>query len=150
MPSFSNEPSPRGSPEKAARHLSSELQQLQVASLTEGLKSADWTERAHAASGAREGVSALAVALKDPCWEVRYCAACSLERMGPAARDAVPALVGALEDPEGGVRLHAARALGQIGPVARDAVPALGAALKDPDKDVRISAACAISRIASF
>ncbi len=66
MPSFSHEPSPRGSPEESNQQLSSEQPQLRIKYLIEGLK--------------------------DPNTEVRNAAASALGEIGPDARDAVPAL----------------------------------------------------------
>ncbi len=69
--------------------------------------------------------------------EIRWNAANTLGKMGPAAKKAVPKLVAAMKDPEPLVREHAAEALGEIGPDAKDAIPALTQALKDSDARVR-------------
>jgi HEAT repeat protein len=69
--------------------------------------------------------------------EVRWNAAQTLGKIGPAAKQATPKLVAALKDPEPLVREHAAEALGEIGPDAKEAIPELVQALKDPDARVR-------------
>jgi len=124
MPSFSssNEPGPRGSPQEPNnQQLSSQQQQLRIASLIEGLTNSNWDARDAAAS--------------------------ALGNIGPDAREAVPALVTALNDSKRDVRYEAAWALGNIGPDARDAVPALVTALNDPDAAIRRNAAEALSKI---
>jgi HEAT repeat protein len=69
--------------------------------------------------------------------EIRWNAARTLGKIGPAARGAVPILVEALDDRDALVREHAAEALGEIGPDAKSAIPALVKVLKDPDARVR-------------
>src|SRR5262249_47935892 len=88
-------------------------------------------------------VAALAAALKDPRYDVRFFATVSLMKIGPPAVEAVPALVAALEEPEEkrlgmNVAAFAAQALGNIG---APAVPILIAALEDPKGDVPMHAA---------
>ncbi len=69
---------------------------------------------------------------------VRWNAARTLQKIGPASGPAVPALVARmLSDPDPAVREHAAEALGPIGPAAHSAVPDLVKALDDPEPMVR-------------
>jgi HEAT repeat protein len=69
--------------------------------------------------------------------EIRWNAARTLAKIGPAAKEAAPMLVEAMKDPEPLVREHAAEALGCIGPEAKETIPELVKALKDPDAHVR-------------
>ncbi len=69
--------------------------------------------------------------------EIRWNAARTLGKIGPAAKETTPNLVAALKDSEPLVREHAAEALGEIGPDAKEAIPELIQALKDPDARVR-------------
>jgi HEAT repeat protein len=92
-----------------------------VASLVEGLHSADGDRR----------------------WR----AARTLGRIGPPAASAVPSLAAALSDPSGLVRMHAARALGRIGLAARPAAAALQRTTGDPDEQVRREAQQALGRL---
>jgi len=64
-----------------------------------------------------EATDRLVRLLRDPDWEVRYCAADSLRQLGSDAKSAMPSLKRVLDDPseEGTVRATAARALGQMG-----------------------------------
>jgi hypothetical protein len=91
MPSFSHEPSPRGSPTEPNQQLSSQQSQLRIASLIERLTNADLNVRSEAAT--------------------------AVGKIGPDARDAVPALTALLQDPNEEVRKVAATALEKINPV---------------------------------
>lgn len=69
--------------------------------------------------------------------EIRWNAARTLGKIGPAAKEAAPKLVEAMKDPEPLVREHAAEALGDIGPEAKETIPELVKALQDADARVR-------------
>jgi HEAT repeat protein len=89
---------------------------------------------------ARNAVSILAEALKDPAAAVRGVAGALLQKVGPDAREAVPALLRLLKDADREARLHAAAALGDIDPTAAGVPDALVAVLKDADAEVRQAA----------
>jgi HEAT repeat protein len=69
--------------------------------------------------------------------EIRWNAARTLAKIGPAAKEAAPMLVEAMKDPDPLVREHAAEALGCIGPEAKETIQDLVKVLKDPDARVR-------------
>jgi HEAT repeat protein len=143
-----------------------------VTVLLAALKEPAWNVRASAAvslsqyaetAAAPQVAAALSEALRDEHRWVRYAAAKSLEKLGPAAGGALPALTAALRDRDGrpiewpawpeplsaeekamaegmnktldNVRVcdAAAAALGAVGPAAGSAVPALVEQLKDPN-----------------
>lgn len=91
--------------------------------------------------------SIVALLQKDSDSEVRWNAARTLGKIGPAAEIAVPELVAALKDTDALVREHAAESLGDIGPGAAAAVPALVKVLKDPDARVRRDAVRSLGQI---
>lgn len=68
---------------------------------------------------------------------VRWNAARTLGKIGPAAKSAIPTLIAVLKDSEVLLREHAAEALGDIGPDSAEAVPHLIPLLKDEDSRVR-------------
>jgi HEAT repeat protein len=80
---------------------------------------------------------------KDP--NMRYYAAESLGRFGPAGLAAVPDLIAALKDESQMVRMGVAYALGELG--SPEAVPALQEASKDPANEVRVAAVTALQQI---
>jgi HEAT repeat protein len=80
--------------------------------------------------------------------EIRWNAARTLGKIGPAAKESIPALEATMKgDQDPVVREHAAEALGDIGPEAKEAVPALALALKDPDARVRRDAVRSLGQI---
>jgi HEAT repeat protein len=81
--------------------------------------------------------------------EIRWNAARTLAKIGPAAKEAAPRLVAAMKDPEPLVREHAAEALGEIGLDAKETIPALVEALKDPDARVRRDAVRSLEQMGS-
>lgn len=92
------------------------------------------------------GVPALTDALKDADPGVRWSAAESLGRIGPASKSAVPALAAALEDKD--IRSIAADALAGIGPDAKPAVPGLVKIIRtEKEPSLRHTAAVALVRI---
>jgi len=92
------------------------------------------------------GVAVLTGALKDPDAGVRWAAADSLGRIGPAAKSAVPALAAALEDKE--IRSIVADALAGIGPEAKQAVPGLVQIVRnEKEPSLRYTAGVALVRI---
>lgn len=92
------------------------------------------------------GVPGLSGALKDPDAGVRWAAAESLGRIGPAAKSAVPALAAALEDKE--IRSIVADALAGIGPEAKPAVPGLVQIVRnEKEPSLRYTAGVALVRI---
>jgi HEAT repeat protein len=96
-------------------------------------------------------VPALAVALDDAEWKMRFNAASAMSWIalnnGPQAASAIPVLEKALSHRDETVRHYAAQALGHIGPAAAAAVPKLRGALGDESGSVRHSAAQALGRI---
>ncbi len=92
------------------------------------------------------GVPALTEALKDADPGVRWSAAESLGRIGPASKAAVPALAAALEDKE--IRSIVADALAGIGPDAKPAVPGLVKIIRtEKEPALRYTAGVALVRI---
>jgi len=92
------------------------------------------------------GVDSLTGALKDPDAGVRWSAAESLGRIGPAAKSAVPALTAALEDKE--IRSIVADALAGIGPDAKPAIPGLVQIIRnEKEPSLRHTAGVALVRI---
>jgi HEAT repeat protein len=97
---------------------------------------------------AKEAVSALLTARRDPDPGVRLAAACALAHCQPdQATDVVPALIKALNDPDWAVRGAAAQSLGIIGGPAKKAGPALQLLLQDPIRLVRQEAATALREV---
>jgi HEAT repeat protein len=93
-------------------------------------------------------VPALAELLRhDADAEVRWRAAYTLVRIGPAAAGAVAELGEALRDPSPKVREGAAYALSAIGPAARPAQAALRVALNDNDPHVRFRVSKALEKL---
>jgi HEAT repeat protein len=83
----------------------------------------------------------------DPDVEVRWNAARTLGKMGPAGKEAVPQLIDGLKSKEDLIREHAAEALGDIGSEARAAVNELAKTLRDPVMKVRRDAARSLGQI---
>jgi HEAT repeat protein len=84
-------------------------------------------------SAAKAAVPNLIEVLKgDSNSRMRWEAARTLGKIGPAAKPAVSALIQATMDHDALVREHAAEALGDIGPEAAEGIPALIVALEDP------------------
>jgi HEAT repeat protein len=81
--------------------------------------------------------------------EIRWNAARTLGKIGPAAKEAVPDLIAALKDSDALVREHAAEALGDIGPQAKESISALEKVLKDPDARVRRDAVRSLGQMGS-
>lgn len=79
--------------------------------------------------------------------EIRWNAARTIGKIGPAAVSAVPALVACLKDEAATVREHSAEALGDLGPPAGDGVPGLVAVLDDPAPRVRRDAVRSLGQI---
>ncbi|MDB5392237.1 MAG: repeat-containing protein [Planctomycetaceae bacterium] len=69
--------------------------------------------------------------------EVRWSAARTIGKIGPASLSAVPVLIAHINDEAPTIREHCAEAIGDIGPTAVEGVPALIVALKDVDQRVR-------------
>jgi len=98
-----------------------------------------------------DAVDALTTALGDPSDHVRWSAAWSLARMGPAAEAAVPALLDRLKDPARKVRASLPSALIKVvSQGSHDAIiPALSRLKGDDDKLVRKRAATALRKLKS-
>ena len=79
--------------------------------------------------------------------ELRWNAARTLGKMGPAGEPAISVLVEHLKDETATVREHSAEALGDIGPGAAESVPALIAVLNDPAFRVRRDSARSLGYI---
>jgi len=69
--------------------------------------------------------------------EVRWNAARTIGKIGPAALSALPPLLVSINDAESNVREHSAEAIGDIGPTAAEGIPALESALTDVNDKVR-------------
>jgi HEAT repeat protein len=94
---------------------------------------------------ARAAVPHLIEALEDADVQVRWDAAKTLGKIGPAAGAAVSALAALANDPSDAlVRQYAVGALGRIGKNAKGAVPSLIHALKESSMDLHVKAAEAL------
>jgi len=110
------------------------------------VKSKKVDERADAAKSlgdikAKEAITCLASALKDPEEDVRWNASYSLEEISPDAKEAIPALKEALKDSSGHVRLNAASALHKMGTPKEELIAPLRDLLQSSDPLMRINAA---------
>lgn len=111
--------------------------------LTELLKTKHGVVAARALSEYRGAASSSLPSLlellrdKSQLTEVRWNAARTSGKIGPAALSAVPDLIDAMTDKEPTIREHSAEAIGDIGPVAAEGVPALIKVLTDDDPRVR-------------
>jgi HEAT repeat protein len=92
-------------------------------------------------------VSALRIALRDPCGLVRHAVAMSLGSLGPEAAAAVPELIWLVQSDHSYVRYEAVLALTAIGPAARAALPALRAARSDAREPLRFAIDKAIAML---
>lgn len=109
-------------------------------------KSKKVDERADAARSlgdlkAKEAITCLASALKDPEEDVRWNASYSLQEISPDANEAIPALKEALKDSSGHVRLNAATALHKMGTAKEELIAPLRDLLQSSDPLMRINAA---------
>lgn len=123
-----------------------------VASLASRLKTGDRELVIRPLSGfgaaARDAIPDLIEILtSDSSSHMRWEAARTLGKIGPAAKSAVSALIQATMDHDPLLREHAAEALGDIGPDAAEAVPALVVALEDPETKVRRDAVRSLGQI---
>lgn len=89
-------------------------------------------------------IPALAAALHDTSWGLRWRAARALGKLGEPA---VPALVEVLDDEDPAVRRSAAEALGEMGEIASPAIPALVEMLEHPAWQSQDAAAAALGAI---
>jgi HEAT repeat protein len=110
------------------------------------MKSKKVDERADAAKmlgdiKAKEAITCIASALKDPEEDVRWNASYSLVQISPDAKDAIPALKDALKDSSGHVRLNAAAALDKMGTSKQELIPAIRELLQSSDALMRVKAA---------
>lgn len=69
--------------------------------------------------------------------DVRWNAARTIGKIGPAAVSAVPTLIDMLDDPEETVREHSSEALGDIGPTAAHAIPHMLPLLQESHPRIR-------------
>lgn len=109
-------------------------------------KSKKVDERADAAKSlgdlkAKEAITCLASALKDPEEDVRWNASYSLQEISPDANEAIPELKEALKDSSGHVRLNAATALHKMGTAKEELIAPLRDLLQSSDPLMRINAA---------
>ena len=88
------------------------------------------------AEAKKVNVAAMTEALKSEDKEARINACVELAKAGSKAAPAVQALIGVLKDNDPVVRRLAAYALGEIGPASKPALPALKEMMNDPDREV--------------
>ena len=81
--------------------------------------------------------------------EMRWNAARSLGKLGPAGIDALPLLIEFTTHPDETLREHAAEAIGDIGPTAAAGIPALRECLDDPATKVRRDAVRSLGYLGS-
>jgi len=88
------------------------------------------------AEAKKVNVAAMTDALKSPDKDARINACVELAKAGPRAAPATQSLIPVLKDADPVVRRLAAYALGEIGPEAKAALPALKETLNDSEREV--------------